>query len=267
MSYAPNLVHIIDEDPDLAVGLFGARRAAARQRALAPVVHFAHGRADFIGEYGSAGGWFGLLVLDGLILQSASVLERTTAQVLAPGDVFCPWEVEQDSALLPASVSYEVVAESRVALLDEAFAERVRPWSEIASALIARADRRAHGLTITGALAAYPRVDVRIVSLLWQLAERSGVAVDDGTVVLPVRLTHETIARIVGCERSSVSSALGSLRREGLIVRDEGGWLLNGSLPLQIEYLLTRQSRRSLAIVSGEGPRGRVGGFRTTSTG
>jgi CRP-like cAMP-binding protein len=267
MSNVPTLIHILDEDPDLAVGLMGGRRATARRRAVASVLQLNRGSADFVSAYGWASGWFGLLVLDGLILQSASVLGHTSAQVLAPGDVFCPWEIEQDCALLPTTVTYDVVIESRVALLDDAFAERVRPWPEIASALIARADRRAHGLTVTRGLAAYPRVDVRIVALLWQLAERSGVAVEDEMVVLPIRLAHDTVARIVGCERSSVSSALGSLRREGLIVLHENGWILNGSLPLQIEYLLTRNPRRPFTILPGGGRRGRVRSFRTTSTG
>jgi CRP/FNR family transcriptional regulator, cyclic AMP receptor protein len=267
MSYVSNLVHILDEDPDLAIGLLGARRATARRRALASVVELGRGTVDFIAAYGSSSGWFGLLVLDGLILQNASVLGRASAQVLAAGDIFCPWELEQDCALLPATVSYEVVTPSRVALLDDAFAERVRPWPEIASALISKADRRAHGLTVTHGLAAYPRVDVRIVALLWQLAERSGMVLEDATVLLPLSLTHDTIARIVGCQRSSVSSALSTLRRDGLVLRDESGWILHGSLPLQIEYLLTRTSRRPLAVVSGDAPRRRARSFRTTSTG
>jgi len=86
-------------------------------------------------------------------------------------------------------------------------------------------------------------------------------------VVLRVPLENETIARIVGCERASVSSALGSLRRDGLIVRDAAGWILNGTLPLQIEFLITRGSRRRLAVVPGGARNGRARGFRSSSTG
>lgn len=262
MRQVPSLVHILDEDPDLALGLHGPRRASARRRATAPVMELSPGQADLIDAYGSVSGWFGLLVLDGLILQHARVLERSTTQMLGRGDLFCPWQIEQNSAVLRSTVSYEVIAASRVALLDDAFGERVRPWPEIASALIGRAQ----ALTVTRGLAGYPRVDIRIVALLWELAERSGVAVADETVVLPIPLDAQAIARIVGCEPESVSSALGLLRRDGLIASDSAGWILNGSLPLQIEFLLARGLRRPFAVVPGGSRRGQRG-FRTSSTG
>lgn len=267
MPQAPTLVQVLDEDPDLAIALRGPRRSAARRRALAPVVRIDPGPADFIGAYGSATGWLGLLVLDGLILKHASVLGQSSTQVLVAGDLFCPWEIEDDCAPVPSTVSFELLTRSRVALLDADFAGRVRPWPEIASALIGRADQRAHGRTVANALAAYPRVDIRIVALLWELAERVGTAVDDETVVLPLPLTHRTLAMIVGCERTSVTSVLGALRRQNLVIRDSGGWILRGSLPRQVEILLARGSTRPFAIVAGGAPRRRVRGFRTTSTG
>lgn len=267
MPLVPTLVHVLDEDPDLAVALGGPQRSAARRRALAPVVWVDPGPADFIGAYGSATGWLGLLVVDGLILQHSSVLGRSSTQVLTAGDVFCPWEIENDGSVLPSTVSFELLTRSRVALLDADFAERIRPWPEIVSALIGRADRRTHGRTVSNGLAAYPRVDIRIVALLWELAERVGVAVADEEVVLPLPLTHRTLAKIVGCERTSVTSALGALRRENLVVRDAGGWILRGSLPRNVELLLARGPTRPFAMVEGGAPRRRSRGFRTTSTG
>lgn len=268
MSRVPVLIHLLDEDPDLAIGIGATRMPAARRRATAYVVGRDPGPADFLGAYGGAAGWLGLLILDGVILQHTAVLECTTTQVLAPGDVFCPWELDQECALQPSAVTFEVIAPSRLALLDDAFAERVRPWPQIASALIGRAARRAHGLTLAHGLAGYPRVDVRIVALLWHLAERCGVALADETVVLPVALTPRTIARMVGCEPGPVNSALASLRREGLVSQTAGAWLLNGTLPLQIEFLLARPKPRPLAVVSG-GAHSRRGSrrFRSSSTG
>ena len=72
---------------------------------------------------------------------------------------------------------------------------------------------------------------------------------------------------IVGCERTSVTSALGSLSRDGLVLHDAGGWILHGSLPEQLEFLLTRDWKRPFAVVPGGAPGRRVRGFRTSSTG
>jgi CRP/FNR family transcriptional regulator, cyclic AMP receptor protein len=268
MSSAPVLIHLLDEDPDLAAGISANRMPLARQRAVAYVVGEDPGPADFLGAYGAAAGWLGLLLLDGLVLQHAAVLDRTSTQVLAPGDVFCPWEFDQECALQPSAITFEVIAPSRLALLDDEFAARVRPWPQIASALIGRAARRAHGFTVAHGLATYPRVDVRVVALLWHLAERCGVALADETVVLPLALTPWTIARIVGCEPGLVRSALGTMRREGLVSPTAGGWLLSGTLSMQIEFLLARAKARPLAVVaSGAHQHNGSRSFRSSSTG
>lgn len=267
MPHVPKLIHILDEDPELSAALIGPRRSVARRRALAPVVELEPGRADFLGSYGSASGWLGLLVLDGLILQQSKVLGRSTTEVLGAGDVFCPWEIEQDRALVPSSVEFELLTRTRVALLDADFAERVRPWPQIASALIGRVDRRAHTSIVARGLAAYPRVEIRLVAFLWELAERCGVAVADERVVVPVALTHRVLATIVGCERSSVTAALGALRRDGLVVRTQSGWMLSGSLPQQIEFLLRRAPRQRFAVVGPAADQSAVPGFRTSSAG
>jgi CRP-like cAMP-binding protein len=265
------LRHILDEDPDLAEGLDTTRRTIARRRAVAPVVHLNTGPVDLCAPFANRAGWLGLLVLDGLVLRHVTVLGRSTTHVLGAGDVLCPWEIEAEWALLPSEASFEVVMPARVALLDERFAERVRPWPEIASALIGRVERRAESLALARTVGTYPRVDVRIVALLWELAQRWGHVVEDETVVLPLRLTHRVLARIVGCERQSVTTALSALRRDGLITRGEEGFLLHGTLPLQVAFLLSRgageRSPRRFTVVRGGAWRRTAGGLETRSTG
>jgi CRP-like cAMP-binding protein len=266
------LRHILDEDPDLAESIEGARRVIARRRAVASVVTLETGPVDLARPFGQVAGWLGLLVLDGLILRHVRVLGRSTTQVLGAGDVFCPWESQEEWVLLRSEASFEVVMAARVALLDDRFAERVRPWPQIASALIGRIERRAESLALARTVGTYPRVDVRIVALLWDLAQRFGRVIEDETVVLPLPLTHRVLARIVGCERQSVTSALGALRRDGLVERSDRGFMLHGTLPLQMAFLLSRgaRERRSgrFTVVPGEG-RGAAASarFPTRSTG
>jgi CRP/FNR family transcriptional regulator, cyclic AMP receptor protein len=237
------LRHILDEDLDLADSIDGARRIVARRRAVAPVLDLDTGPVDLARPFAQMVGWLGLLVLDGLVLRHIRVLGRSTTQVLGAGDVLCPWESQEEWALLPSEATFEVVMPARIALLDDRFAERVRPWPEIASALIGRVERRAESLALARTVGTYPRVDVRIVALLWNLAQRWGRVVEDETVVLPLPLTHRVLARIVGCERQSVTSALSALRRDGLVERSERGFMLHGTLPLQVAFLLSRGAR------------------------
>jgi hypothetical protein len=69
-------------------------------------------------------------------------------------------------------------------------------------------------------------VELRVLALLWHLAERWGRVGREG-VVLPVKLTHETLGRFVGARRPSVTLAMGQLADDGLITRrDDGAWVL-----------------------------------------
>ncbi len=88
---------------------------------------------------------------------------------------------------------------------------------------------RAHSLAITLAVSNLRRVDIRLLVLLWHLADRWGRVTPDG-VVVPLKLTHETFARLVGAQRPSVTTALRQLEQEGL-VRRSAGRLLQGDPP------------------------------------
>jgi len=63
--------------------------------------------------------------------------------------------------------------------------------------------------------------------LFWHLAERWG-RVGPGGVLVPLRLTHRTLADLVGARRPSVTAALGDLSRRDLITRAGDGWVLQG---------------------------------------
>jgi CRP-like cAMP-binding protein len=74
------------------------------------------------------------------------------------------------------------------------------------------------------------RVDSRLLLLMWQLAERWGRVSTDG-ITVPVGLTHETLAMLVGARRPTVTTALGRLARAGDLERVDEGWLLRGDPP------------------------------------
>ena len=120
---------------------------------------------------------------------------------------------------------------TRVAVIDHAFAVRAAQWPEIFASLLDRAARRAERLVVLQAIAHLTRVDDRLLALLWCLAERWGRVAPDG-VLVSLRLSHRTLAAMVGARRPSVTTALGQLMARGeLERRAEGEWILLGNAP------------------------------------
>jgi hypothetical protein len=169
---------------------------------------------------------FGLLLLDGLVLREVEVAGRQTAELLGRGDLIRPWDDEPLDPL-PGATRWMVLQPARVAALDRRFAAVAGRFPSIFEALTERADGRARMLGLQRAIAQIPRVDARVLVMLWRLADRWGTVTPDG-VSLPITLTHETIAKLVGARRPSVSTAVRSLVDQNLMQRVDGGWRLLG---------------------------------------
>jgi DNA-binding transcriptional ArsR family regulator len=123
----------------------------------------------------------------------------------------------------------------RVAVLDERYLAIARRWPQVTSGLLARAERRADRVAVTQAISHLTRVDTRVLTMLWLLADRWG-RVTSTAIVLPLRLTHRTIARLIGARRPSVTTALSELSRRGLVSRrEDGSWALHGPPPEELE--------------------------------
>jgi CRP-like cAMP-binding protein len=118
---------------------------------------------------------------------------------------------------------------TRFAVLDVDFAHRIRPWPQLMGLLLHRMERRAHNLNVQRAIAAQPRLEIRLALLLWHLAARWG-RVEPGGVRLPLPLTHQLLGRMVGAERPSVTHALGRLARAGLVTGQGDEWHLHGRI-------------------------------------
>ncbi len=74
-------------------------------------------------------------------------------------------------------------------------------------------------------------VEERLLLSLWQLAELWGRKAPGGAV-LPFRLSHQTLADLVGARRPTVTLALRNLAKRELLERGESGeWILAGDPP------------------------------------
>jgi CRP/FNR family cyclic AMP-dependent transcriptional regulator len=233
--------HLLDVDVDLAAALEPRTREVARPTTVVRVHEVHVGEHELEPLIAAAARGVGVLVLDGVIVVDVHVGDRTTSELVGAGDVLRP----DDSAgteLLPVSTSVRALVQSRVALLNEAFCQRIRPWPQILLVLLQRANRRTMELNAQRAATCHPRADARIALLLWHLASQWGVAGEDGTF-LPLPLTHRLIGQLVGAERPSVSHALARLSAARLVSRRAGGLVLHGSPAHHIACLVEREPR------------------------
>jgi hypothetical protein len=164
----------------------------------------------------------GLLVVSGILTRTVVVGGEPSAEILGRGDVLRPWDDNEQVEALSARVDWRVLETARLAVLDDDFVESAAPWPQIIGALFARTVRRASTQAALASAAHVKRVDVRLIGLLWHLAERWGRVTVDG-IVIPVPLTHGQIAAIVGAQRPSVTTAFKRLAERGVVSRATSG--------------------------------------------
>jgi CRP/FNR family cyclic AMP-dependent transcriptional regulator len=223
-------VSVLDHDPELGDGIARERLSAAARDARATTLVLARGLWEQPVWPGSVRAGLGLLVLDGLLVRRVNIDGRFSGELLGRGDVLRPWQEDDAFASVSCSSGWRVLEPARVALMDLDFVRRVAPYPEINGQLLARALRRARQLAINIAIIHQPKVETRLHMLLWHLADRWGI-VRAGGVYLPTRLTHAVLSELVAAQRPTVSVALGTLQRSGLVTPNDEGWTLHGEPP------------------------------------
>ena len=234
--------YLFDADEELAAGLDLRMRLVARPMVTARVEQISAGEFDLIPLLALMRGGLGLLLIEGVVALDIQVGDRTASELVGAGDLLAPWTSADDVVLLASETFSRALVRTRVAVLDAAFAERIRPWPQVLHALLRRAVRRTMELNVHRAATCHPRADARIALLLWHLAERWGIVGADG-ILVPLPLTHRLIGQLVGAERPSVSHALARLSSAGLVTRDSNGLVLHGTAAHHIACLVDREER------------------------
>lgn len=217
------LVHLLDEDPDLGVDIGAVDLPRARRLALGVEDRLPSGPWSAVGDDDS----IGALILDGLLLREVTVADRPSAELMGTGDVLLP-RGEDAVTFVTRTVSWTALGPIRVAWMGPSMLAASSQWPCIARVLLQRSERRiSRGITMQS-LARLPRVEDRVLGELWLLAERWGRVTADG-VTLPLPLTHRTLGKLIGAERSSVTGAVGALSESGRISRvSVDTWVLHG---------------------------------------
>lgn len=236
MGSVTDLISIVDADPDLAELLDESERERARRQALTRVRRLSPGAWDAANAVEPGLHHRGFLIVDGLLSREVEVLGRRCVELLGAGDVLRPWRWDPDGSHVHAEVGWTVLDPARLAVLDHGLVVRMTPWPQLGVELFARGTRRAHALAVVLAIAHHQRVDDRLLLTLWHLADRWGRVSPQG-IVVPLSLSHQRLADLVGAHRPSVTSAMGDLVRAGSVSRREDGiWILHGAPPAQLRH-------------------------------
>lgn len=230
--------YVLDADDALAQELDLRSRVAARQLATARVVQVDVGECDLSSWFAVARRGPGLLVLDGLIVFETCTGDRIASELIGAGDLLQGSHLLTDD-LLERTCHWRMLWPARIAVLDGDFAERVRPFPQLTRALLSRTCTRAAELDVLRAISSQPRLEVRLVLLLWHLSARWG-RVEPGGVRLCLPLTHRLLGQLVAAERPSISHALKRLAQAELVTGHADDLRLHGSLGEQLESLVGR---------------------------
>lgn len=211
-------VSLLELDPELAQGLSEQQRAEAAPALLVRTIVLEP--KGWRGEL-SARELFGLLVIDGALIRRVAADRGRSLEVLTKGDLVRPFEegVRNGS-------SFSALTESRLAILDQQVANAISRWPPLFDALLERAMRRVRRLGAQAALDSRVGIERRVLLTLMHLAERCGRRTAEG-VVVPLPLSHQMLAEMVGAQRPSVSTALSRLASSGALKRtDKRGWIV-----------------------------------------
>jgi len=217
------MVCLLDVDPDLEELLSVEERMIAGRLKLRTHKVRADGEGADIAAVLQEAEAFGAIVLDGMLVHRMTVADQAGLRLLGAGDIV----MRASGASLMVVVASELTGmpESTVALLDDALLFAIRRWPAVAVRLLERFSEQTQTLAAQFVIAQLPRVDQRVLALMWLLAERWGRVTMLGTH-LPLSLTHVTIGALIGARRSTVTLALRELVDRGALLKHEQGWLL-----------------------------------------
>jgi CRP-like cAMP-binding protein len=187
-----------------------------------PTQVIARGEVDFCALFQEID-CFGAIVLDGMLLQRVAISEHTSLRLLGPSDLVSL--TSQSGSMLVSDGDCRVLAKTRVALLGREMLAGSQRWPQLVAGLHVRLAEQSQRVVAQLAICQLPRVDQRLMSIMWLLAESWGRVTTAGTSV-PLNLTHDVLGGLVGARRSTVTLALGELAERGALIRQAGGWLL-----------------------------------------
>lgn len=220
-------VRLLDLDPEIGSLLAPEEREAAALLTL-PVRAVGRDARDFLDHLAETHA-FGAILIDGVLAHEVALAGRVALRLLGPGDT-----VVVPGGPGPLALSGSVwfpTDRLRVALLDAHCVSALGRWPALMVGLYMRIGQQVERLTTQLLISQLPRVEDRLLALMWLMSESWGRVTPVGTR-LPLDLTHEALGRMIGARRPTVSLALRDLAEQGALIRQRGGWMLLTPFPL-----------------------------------
>jgi CRP/FNR family cyclic AMP-dependent transcriptional regulator len=240
-------ISLLDLDSDLGRLLDGSRLQEARRRLVVRVHFLDRGPWDAERLRDAGPDNLGLFIADGLLTRELVLADNVSGELIGPGDIVRPWQAAGPERLVPFGVRWNVLRETRLAVLDGRFGTALAHFPEVNAMLMDRVTERTRRLSVMQAISQLNGVDRRLLTLFWHLAERWGRVTPDG-VSVAIDVPHRVLAQLVGARRPTVSTALSRLAASGELVRRANGtWLLTGEpfgLPSDEAARIIRRRRR-----------------------
>jgi CRP/FNR family transcriptional regulator, cyclic AMP receptor protein len=234
-SPGPAVVRILERDPELGPRIPAQHLAQARAALVARVRSLDRGVWEAPETADSR--HLGFLVLDGLLARDVVLAGTTCTELLGPGDVVGPSTSSHDDTLVRYRVLWHVLEPVQLAVFDGHFSRSLADWPQVMRVLLERTLDGSLRASIHAALLQLSPVETRLVVMFWLLAERWGRVTPAG-VVLKLRLSHQMLGQLVGCQRASVTTALHHVEENGLVRRrSDRTWLLKGSPPGELAHI------------------------------
>jgi CRP/FNR family cyclic AMP-dependent transcriptional regulator len=241
------MVHLLDIDPELAMRLREDDRAEARERLTLNTTTIPAGEWA-LSDQDPRTHPLGLVVIDGLLQRETRLGGRVSLQMLGRGDLVIP--AQAPAEFLDVDVRWQAAVDTQVAILDDRLQASLALWPGLALGLMQRSAEQLTRLAIQTAIAQLPRVEDRLEATFWDLAERWGHVTPSG-IHLPLQLTHEALARLVGGRRPTISLALTALAEREVVIRlPDGSWLIVAREP----SLATREVAEVAPLVARTAP-------------
>jgi CRP/FNR family transcriptional regulator, cyclic AMP receptor protein len=211
-------------DPELLDAVGGVQGGRAERALLARGYRFTPGPIDL-----TAGGWpastFALLLLRGSVIHQTRAGTGRMIAFLSSGDLLMPFSPHRPQ--VSGRVSVSATEEVLLAALDQRFLQAAAIWPALMIIIQQRLAEQQHRLAVHGAICQLPRVEQRVIALMWHLADRFGKVTADG-IHITRALNHQSLAELVGARRPTITLALKTLREhDHLHRRPNGTWLLH----------------------------------------
>jgi CRP/FNR family cyclic AMP-dependent transcriptional regulator len=219
-------IRLFEVEPDLARFLTPEEREEARGISV-PVLTLGRQEID-VDALLSGAGAFAAVIVDGLLLHRLAIGSQPALRLLGPSDIIARTG-EARSALL-SRLSYHANGELKLAMLDDRVLLTARRFPRLIAGLHMRMGEQHERIATQLVICQLPRVEDRVLAMMWLLAESWGRVTTSGTV-LPIALTHDALGELIGARRPTVTLALRGLAERGALFRQDGGWLLLAPMP------------------------------------